>query len=134
MKIIPLCIHSTVNPVEARPGLKPKTFCISGMRLISWQVDNPTVAPVQVMQLRFEYLTCLSYNLAHNMDPTMVAVPYHTGTMWQGPEIVIPLADRIGILERLRITAYREGTVPAEIVPAVNFSMSFIFHLDTENY
>ena len=132
--IIPLAIHDTVNPINAVIGLKPKRVRVHGMQLISWQLDNPAVAPVQFMQLCIENTTGLSYNLGHNMHPGYVAVPYQTATMWAGQPITIPLSGDIDILESIRITVYREGAVPVAVVPAANYAVSLLFYLTASNY
>ena len=127
--IIPLGIRDTLNPIVANLFMKPKRIVLKDMELISWQLDNAAVAPIQFMQLHIQNITGLGYNLAHNMHPGMVAVPYQTGTMWTGQPLKIPLSGDIEILERLIITIYREGATPTAVVPAANYSVSLLFYL-----
>lgn len=127
--IIPLAIRDTLNPIVANLRMKPKRIRIKEMDLISWQMDNPTIAPVQFMQLLIQNMTPIGYNLVHNMHEGMVAVPYQTGTMWTGSVIKLPIHGDIDTLDRLIITVYREGATPIAVVPAVNYSISFLFYL-----
>ena len=133
-EIIPLAIHDTLNPIVAPIRMKPKRISINEMKLISWQLDNPTVAPIQFMQLHIESICSFSYNLGHNMHTAFLAVPYQTGTMWTGHPITVPLSAKIDTLDSMRITVYREGALPIAVVPAVNYAVSFLFYLYVTEY